>query len=90
MHAAGFQFQYVPDAGGHFPGMMRDEDEVGAGSIDNPVHIGDEGATMEHVQSLTGFVQDEQSWFFNDGARQQDKALIAEGQFAKRLPGLAG
>jgi len=83
MYPAGFQLQHMVDTSGHFPGMMRDEDQAGTGLPDNPVHGGDERAAMEHVQSLARFVQDKQSRFFNDGACQQDKALITEGQFAK-------
>jgi hypothetical protein len=42
INAAGFQFQNVADAPGHFPRMMRDKDETGAGLPDDPVHGGEQ------------------------------------------------
>jgi len=41
INAAGFQFQNVADAPGHFR-MMRDKDETGAGLADDPVHGGEQ------------------------------------------------
>lgn len=42
MNVAGFQFQNVADAPGHFPRMVRDKDEAGAGLPDDPVHGGEQ------------------------------------------------
>ena len=40
MNAAGFQFQNMADAPGHFPGVMRDKDEARMGLPNDPVHSG--------------------------------------------------
>jgi hypothetical protein len=42
MNAAGFQFQNVADARGHFPRVVRDKNKPGAGLSDEPVHGGEQ------------------------------------------------
>ena len=74
-----FQQQATVDAGRQLPDIVADVDER---RIESPAKSIDQGAEpfrLFLVQSLTGFVENEQGRVLDQGSREQGPALLARG-----------
>lgn len=69
---------------------MRHKDQGGTGLFHDAVRCGEKGVAVDGVQPLGWFVQKKQARALDHGPRQQDKPLLAGGEFAEWLARVSG
>jgi hypothetical protein len=70
--------------------MVADENQAQVAAVNGGVQNLQEAAAVALVEALARFVQDEKTRALYKGAREQDEALVTQGQAGKRSGGMFG
>jgi hypothetical protein len=71
------------NAVGNLIGMMRDENQARGGLSHDTVHRAEQGQSLCRIQTLAGFIQDEQPGLLHCATGQERQALLTERKSTK-------
>ena len=71
-------------------GLVGDVEKLGESGCNDAVDDAKDESPINAVESLAGFVEDEEWWLFDESAGDEEEALLPEAQRAERLGGERG